>query len=330
MNNISVFCRFFSKEVSLRSYRAVYVTALFTVMFSQMVFGADAKEKATVRGSVFESLPLTPKIILNRLEKGETFMDMGFIEYETYLRTSIPVSSSIPVHVRRLINSSRQEHTQTDENGKFTFNNFFGICEVSARKMVDVDGETKEAKARCIVRANQNGLALLPLRTDLVTIKGRVLLSDGQPAVGFKITGTPCLGDGIPPELDRLYPEQYSVTASDGTYELSDLRPAEFTTVADYLLHGRATSHGALLEEKISVKEIANISLITLSVPLICEESLFNARRYISILNKKYVITKERSPLVEKPGVFLPKSKGNVIFLPDIILENDKTKKPHP
>ncbi len=321
MNNISVSCRFFSREVFLRSYRAVYVTALFTGMFSLMVFGADAKGKATVRGSVFEPLPLTPKIILNRLEKGETFMDMGFIEYETYLRTSIPVSSSIPVHVRSLTNSSHQEHTQTDENGKFTFNNFFGICEVSARKMVEVDGVTKEAKARCIVNGSQNSSAQLLLRTDLVSIKGRVILSDGQPVVGVKIIGIPCVSDGASSELTHLYPEQYSVTASDGTYELLDLRPAEFTTITQYLLNGSATGCNDLIAEKIMVKGMPDMAQVSVSVPLISEESLANARRYIAILNKEIVKRKNRLPLAEKPGVFLPQITGHVIIAPDIVLK---------
>jgi len=63
-------------------------------------------------------------------------------------------------------------------------------------------------------------------------------------------------------------------------------------------------------------------------VPLISEGMVEKAKRYNSVLNKLRSKSADKPLRVEKAPPFLPKSKGDVIFLPDIVIGGDEPRPP--
>jgi len=153
--------------------------------------------------------------------------------------------------------------------------------------------------------------------SDWVTVKGKVVNAKGDPAEGVQIT----LRCFFPERGD--YVESYSqqaretVTDSDGTYELTEVRPLSTEMTAFYLVSSNAAVRCVpffLGEVYVSPSFDGNDVEPRLTLPLISANRLRLARRSIRFLGW---------PGRKENDVWLPRSEGDVIFLPDIIIGVD-------
>jgi len=218
--------------------------------------------------------------------------------------------------------------TKTDPQGMYVFDGLADdYYEVSSEMPVVLAGQQRTAKARVPFTLSARRCVWLSLRTDLVTVKGKVLDLAGQPVAGVKVRGDPDLGDVATSEWSVPYPTRYAVSEADGSYELTDLVPLKFASVAHYLLGYDATEQGQLpLCVRLYVEGYPSIlsSVAVTKVPLVTEENLKYARQYLVIMQKLETSIKGHSAKAEKKDIYLPKSKGNVITGVDIVLEKSK------
>ena len=154
-----------------------------------------------------------------------------------------------------------------------------------------------------------------PWLSEWVTLKGRVVNANGHPVEGVNIT------------LRTYFTERgdYSggqarenVTDSSGTYELTEVYPLSLEMTAGYLVRSNAAVRcvpfffGEIYATRPSVGEWEETPQLTL--PVISENRLKRARRSIRFLGW---------PDRKENDVWLPRSEGDVIFLPDIIVGDD-------
>jgi len=220
-------------------------------------------------------------------------------------------------------NSAFTAMTKTDQEGNFVFDGLEeNYYEVIAEKEFVRDGHVIKAKGRALLRLDERDFASIRLRTELVTLRGRVLSTNGKPLGGLKLRADYCIFAEAS-EVYRLFPPQFATTLPDGSYELPDLEAPGFEDVASYLMSGDSIVGIPEYEAKpfsVSIGDERDYPHSLCKTLLITEETVAFARRYMSIMNKLSPPTKKFKGWVEQEGIVLPKSKGNVIFVPDIIV----------
>lgn len=225
---------------------------------------------------------------------------------------------------------SLTKKTKTDSQGKFKFTGLPGEqyeILVEAPSMFFGTGEKRMARARIPFSFDGGSSWVhLELRTDLVTIKGRIKDSRGQPIAGAKVCGKPCGGVYLTSELEMGHPTRYAISDADGFYELKDLVPPGIGDIGCYLMgldplntaEMRSPFYAAVdVEADGFIQDKKNAP----RVPLVTEELLPPARCLLNIYKKWQTLAKGSSDMVEKEGVYLPPSQGNTITGVDIVLE---------
>ena len=154
--------------------------------------------------------------------------------------------------------------------------------------------------------------------SDWVTVKGKVVNAEGVPVEGVHIA-LRCFfterGDYV-----ESYNQQAReiVTDSKGTYELTEVRPLSAEMTASYLVSSNAAVRRVPFffgEVYASPSFDGNDLEPRLTLPLISANRLRLARRSIRFLGW---------PGRKEKDVWLPRSEGDVIFLPDIIVGDDE------
>lgn len=160
------------------------------------------------------------------------------------------------------------------------------------------------------------------VRSDLITVRGRITDTQGRPIAGAKVCGEPSPSPDSS-EIMKCYPTRFAVSDPDGSYELNWFVPPDLDQISGYLLGGNPTFNNRPFYVKVYVKangfaqDKANVP----NVPLVTEELLFPARRFLNIEKKLQTLLKGSSDKVEKKDVYLPSSHGNTITGIDIVLE---------
>lgn len=328
--------------VNERAGTIAFVLLTTSVMFSAYcVQGADIREKeeshvkaltknaiSSLVGGVTDASFPCPEEILEKLAQAKTFDETSIIYDKDDPRFK---KREVPNATVTLRSRSRPfvQTTKTDPQGMYVFDGLADdYYEVSSEMPVVLAGQQRTAKARVSFKLSARRCVWLSLRTDLVTVKGKVLDLAGQPVAGVKVRGDPDLGDVATSEWSVQYPTRYAVSEADGSYELADLVPLKFASVAHYLLGYDATEQGQLpLCVRLYVEgypSILSYEAVT-KVPLVTEENLQYARQYLVIMKKLETSIKGHSTNVEKKDIYLPKSKGNVITGVDIVLKKSNT-----
>jgi|GEM_PF-1511245 len=217
--------------------------------------------------------------------------------------------------------------TVTDAKGEYVFadlpnENFVVMTENNVALSA---GNTQLWRAEKQVRKNMSGLRLqdvakLELTNNLVAVRGRIVDAAGQPLVGVKVTGTLDINDvSYQQYLENHEPDRwYACTDRNGKYELKWIPATPFIYVAAFLFTNNVKSYHQLELSAESAGKIPAVKL-PLQLPLIAENQLPDARRWLKILNR---IKPENKPeLVEKNNQRLPKSTGNIIMAEDIVLK---------
>ncbi|MDD4017068.1 MAG: carboxypeptidase-like regulatory domain-containing protein [Kiritimatiellae bacterium] len=326
-----------NKEVIMNTQSVLFYchsflqSALICTIFCaiQPLFGetsrksADAPVIGKCKLSGVVNVIVSPQEQLDKLASVKTFDEMVTLNSRSFPSNKGTELSGIVVTVRNKFASS-QITTQTDATGKFILEGLpDGHYEVSAEKDVIRDAKRVKARARFLIDLSEREFAWLNLRTDLVTLKGKVVTPDGVPLAGIRVRAEANFGDEATSEWYLRCPGQCATSAPDGSFELKDLVPAEYDTVASYLMNTNSLRNSSSLfsarlyvENSPAVKYFTPVQI----VPLISEETLAYARRYISLMDKLTTSQKGHSRWTEQEGVSLPLITGNVITIPNIII----------
>lgn len=220
----------------------------------------------------------------------------------------------------------RQEMTKrTDKDGVVLFEGLSTAegHELTAACDVVIGGRTVRAKARTY---STGGECWLRLYTDWVTLKGRVLDPNGKPLGGVHVKVVPMPFEFPFSQFAGLYPPQTAVSGSNGVYELPDVRPLNMKTTASYLVNSNAAVRAVayfIAEIYAGKTEAAFMRDPCLTLPLISADMLQHARRYNDFRKKWLPKAAGKTGWAEQEGLYLPESKGDVIFLPDIVVADD-------
>lgn len=159
--------------------------------------------------------------------------------------------------------------------------------------------------------------------TDRITVKGRVVDTAGSPIEGARVNLTPSLTGCDSGELYRYYSCEEAVSDATGNYELAVTKPLSIQNTMYYLgssnaaIRAQTFFFGQVTAEHSTYRGYAEPQI---TVPLISENRLRRARRALFVCRLFGWGRPERSDLC------LPRSEGDVLFLPDITLTDEPVK----
>ena len=253
-------------------------------------------------------------------------------------KPEFPVCAKITVRIRGESVQHEQiaRETLADNEGKYSFDDLpLGSYEVWAElpSRPASGGPARIAAARAAARVwdrpdfyNRGGAvyrADLDLRTDLVTVRGRVTDANGNPIAGARVIGKG-LSEFDSAEVDRMIERGSvaAVTGADGTYELRGLVPPDTYRTAAYLNSGWDGEVARVFEA-----QAAGFAPTSRQLPLVTEEVLGKSRRMLAALGQLEQRARKTQPSTrpaqirgEKPGLPLPSSRANTITGLDFIL----------
>ena len=262
---------------------------------------------------------------LNKLnfDKG----DKGFIES---LAKIVPLQQPVPNAVVVLKSYTISKQIHTDSEGKFEFTLLTkGIYELSCETLLKgQSGEQQTATDRKLVDLRNNCgsgvMCDLDVRSDRITIKGRITDQNGRPLAGVKVTGKQC------PDLSNIEPEEYygspisipeftTVSSADGSYSLYGFVPSgAYPKIFRFLVYG---VQDRIDHAEIHVENPSGTQENVTKVVLLNEQSLACARRFVEVMSKNaHKLTGKEMELKEKEDISLPSIHGNTITGVDIVL----------
>lgn len=272
-----------------------------------------AQPKRVIAGSVTVHEPLFSTAVaahLNEISTPEKFSEALFSHFSG-------VASNVTV---RLSGNCVSAETRTDADGHFQFNGFVsGIYEVSAEKTRVLHGGAKEMlSAKSMINSGKSANVELCLGESFLSIKGRVVDAVGKGVSGIRITG---LFEPLP-EAGRYRPFS-TVSDKDGSYEIARIPAPSVWTVGGWLNGGDPLTAHSLFYLQIKVESTQKGDVIR-HLPLVTENLLAQARRFQETMKSANARLKtEGEILKEWPKDSIPKSQGDVIFVPDIVLKAD-------
>ena len=281
----------------------------------------ESKAKHNLTGIVYEAVPDSCwDNFFDKLETANSIKDFDLMLGESYdVSQSKQPACGIVVTLR----SGEFTATQvTDADGKYEFiglpNGSFSVsCEMAGAPTRTGNERTASAQA-CILLDCDRG-ANLRLANNII-LKGRIVDTDGKGVSGagvFGRTGPFPYSDNTDAAKSKDF---RAISQSDGSYELFWVEPTNFFSTGRYLFSGHPNGDGFCItivagdQQRRKSKEI--------QVPLITEEILYTGRRMIEAHNK--VAQRSGEDVLPVPKEFilpLPESKGNIIMVPDIIIE---------
>ena len=276
-----------------------------------------------IQGVVVDVTPNVSEESLAQVEKAATVRELTEL-LEGMRQDPTPVPGAIVVAK----GDSVTKQAKTDSQGSFAFTGLpCGEYEVSAQisSRVSANGNRRMATVKPIKtylpRSGFTAAVTVPVRGDLVTLRGRVADVSGRPIRGAKISGEP---HPMPESPEATPPTRFAVSGIDGQYELSGFVPHGLYTIAGYLNGGDPTEGGQRpfyvkvhVEAAGYLQDKTNVPF----VPIVTEDAVGPARRLLKLLSKLQTQSQGSSKLVEKEGVSLPSSHDNTITGVDIVLQ---------
>lgn len=269
--------------------------------------------KRIIAGSVTVHEPLFSTAVaahLNEISTPENFSKALFSHF-------YEAASNVTV---RLSGNGVSAETRTDADGRFQFNGLVsGEYEVSAEKIRVLHGGTQEVlSAKSMINSGESSYVELCLGESFLSIKGRVVDAEGKGVSGIRITG---LFDPLP-ETGR-YRTFSAVSGKDGCYEIARIPAPSVWTVGGWLTGGDPLTAQSRFYLQINVESPQKGDAIR-HLPLITENLMAQARRFKETMKSANTRLKmEGESLKEGPKDSIPKSQGDVIFVPDIVLKAD-------
>ncbi|OHB55298.1 MAG: hypothetical protein A2Y12_00585 [Planctomycetes bacterium GWF2_42_9] len=205
----------------------------------------------------------------------------------------------------------------TDADGKY---NFIGLPNGRYTLSTKKKCEKQLAIAKRSTELESDSKMDLNLRDDFVTVKGRITDVYGRPIAGAIVTGTKA-PFSTPEGSGPLYPDSISaISKSDGSYELSGFIPPSFYLVSRYLLTGWTNVDGFYVDVDVKADGVTTGKNNILRVPLVTEERLNQAHRFLNAYNQVAKRSGEKVLQVKQDFSYpLPSSRNNMITISDII-----------
>jgi len=246
-------------------------------------------------------------------------------EFGEVLSRIWPRRRPAPNVVVKLRGKSLTREAVSDAEGKFAFAGLFrGDYELSAEMPAPPSwsGVKRLATATERVAAagwdtgNTDRYVNLDLRTDRVTVSGRITDGHGQAIAGAKVTATEVITNPEYPFEPRTYS---TVSQADGSYELQGIEPTGLGEAQAYLRTGdpwRLHCFDMRVVADGFVQRKANEP----RVPMLTEEVVGPARAVLKAMSQVSRRV-EGYELREKEGLAFPSSHGDTIAGIDIALE---------
>ncbi|OGV35208.1 MAG: hypothetical protein A2020_04095 [Lentisphaerae bacterium GWF2_45_14] len=302
----------------IRAFCFIYIAFMFihpSIILGENTGASRNNKLLEIQGIIFGSTDT-----VSALEKMATLVPSSEIEFRKAFKESmhLPSESNITVILKSDV---LIKETVSDSKGKFKFTELPpGRYEISAQMSMsptNTRGVKRNAIARELIDLKTSRQIKLYLRTDLITIKGKVIDNHGKPVAKAKITAV----DAI---QDQAYLENHkartwtTISNPDGSYELIDLPPTNFYHLGGYLQVDKPNALSYIniyVEAEGFVQNKGNI----LKVPLVTDEQLAPARILLNIYNN-VLRNKGKPEAKERECLKFPSSTGNVITRIDIVL----------
>lgn len=276
-----------------------------------------------IGGVVMDKTPNYSSQLLDKLEECAS-TGKSDVEFEKILKCMFEESPA-PKIVVTVKGDSQVKTVFTDSQGAFKFTGLHkGRYTVFAGSVPSTSGVKEKrvtAEKPMEFELLQNKLALkLSVRSDLITVKGRITDAHGQPVADAKVTGRHL---SIPDssDVEKLYQTRFAVSDVNGFYELKGLIPPDIIRIAGYLIKGDSKEMGFYVEAHTEATGYVQDKTNVLKIPLVTEQLLKPSRRYLQILIKMQKRAKEGRTFEEKKNIVPPSSQGNAIIGIDIMLK---------
>ena len=276
-----------------------------------------------IEGVVVDITRNLPEESMAQLEKAASVREFTGI-LEAMRKEPSPVPNAIVTAKGDLVT----KQAKTDARGSFAFTGLpCGEYAVSAQipSGVSENGKRRLATVKpmkiYLQRTGIEAAVTVPVRSDLVTLRGRVADVSGRPIRGAKIRGEP---HPLPESPEATPPTRFAVSGIDGQYELSGFVPHALYTIAGYLNGGDPTGGGQspfYVKVHAEADGYAEDKTSVAIVPLVTEDILGPARRLLKVLSKLQTQSEGSSKFLEKTNTLLPSSLGNTITGIDIVLK---------
>jgi len=298
-----------------------FIYIVFILLHSSIMLGENTgasknNKLLEIQGTIFGSVDT-----VSALEKMATFAPRSEAEFRKAFKESmrLPPVSNITVILKSDVLT---KETVSDSEGKFKFTELpLGRYELSAQmpmSSTNTKGVKRNAITQELIDLKTNRQIKLCLRTDLVTLKGKVIDNHGKPVVKAKITAIDAIQDQA--YLENHKARTWITTSnSDGSYELVNLPPTNFYHLGGYLQGGKPNALSYIniyVEAEGFVQDKENI----LKVPLVTDEQLAPARILLNIYNN-VLRNKGKPEAKEREILKFPSSTENVITGIDIVLQ---------
>ena len=316
------------KPLKFNAAFRIFLTIVSAILVAMIWVRTSKRHNAScIQGIVVDVTPDLSEESFAKLEMaGRKHLGKEFSEI---LQGMYEVSSPVPGAMVSAKSDSVTKKTNTDAKGKFKFTGLpSGDYEVFAE--VSSGAKSKQMATLKPVRVYLRGSTLsasvqIPIRSDLVAIRGRIMDVEGRPIVGAKVHGEPF---PMPESAEATPPARSAVSGADGTYELSGFAPKSIHQIAGYLVGGDPTRDDAggynipfyvkvYADANGFVQDKTSVPRVPLVAELLCEP----ARRYLKTLGKWETQPRGSSKFLEKTNVLLPSSLGNTITGIDIVLK---------
>ena len=293
---------------------------LLAVMWLRPEGGHDGSH---IEGVVVDITPNLFEESLAQVEKAASAREFRDI-LEARRKEPLPV----PYAIVTAKGDSVTKLAKTDSRGSFAFTGlpcgeYAVSAQIASGVSEDVQGRMASVKPIKIYlpRAGIEAAVSVPVRSDLVTLRGRVADVSGRPIRGARVRGEP---HPVPESPEAMPPTRFAVSGIDGQYELRGFLPQALYAVAGYLSGGDPTEGGQSpfyvkvhAEADGYVEDKTNAAI----VPLVTEDVLGPARRLLKVLSKWQTQSEVSSNFLEKTNTVLPSSLGNTITGIDIVLK---------
>jgi Prealbumin-like fold domain len=293
-----------------------------------VICNAQNNNSGTIKGIVEGSPRVDIDLLLNTFEKRKSKTNDEVVKVFTSFNKKYGQKSPLSGVKVVLQGQNIQKEIKTDNKGNFLFANLpYGkyLIMASVPNWIGVYPNTKTVATESkFINVKGNNPKYVVLTPDVlhVDLYGKVISENKQPVVGAKVIAT------------WIYPQKFleqkgiptweTITDKNGNYEFKGLPPSSWFRIASALVSTKKSYSG------IKIEAIAKNGLKgkLAKLPLVSQDVLYVSKRFCDIFKDKIKTsnTKHR----QNTDAFiksLPKSKGNDIFVSDIIVDCAKDRK---